>query len=257
MRRDDRVPPALWTEPGVRFSYVKAYAAIRRRCGFDPAAENYLMSWPSTETIAAEAGLDRITVVKSIRWLDDHDFIFHQVRPNKTSVYVVIDDRERFRATRHATSKANAIEELVAFREAQADESRSAHAAAAHLRRRKRVATSAAGPVLQATGLLPGGQPPGSRQDNHPVAGRTDRSVDQGSVDQGTESQGSVARPGPSRLSAVPRLNESDDQAGVAVFRVLREMAAQSRMPSTGMSEREQEARIAELRSQAAAMNSR
>ena len=94
-------------------------------------------------------------------------------------------------------------------------------------------------------------------EDNHPVAGRTDRSVDQGSVDQGTESQGSVARPGPSRLSAVPRLNESDDQAGVAVFRVLREMAAQSRMPSTGMSEREQEARIAELRSQAAAMNSR
>jgi hypothetical protein len=130
-----RIPRDLLGEPEVTLGVIRVYAALRQRVGFEPAAENYLICWPSVATTARDAGLHRATVIQAIAWLAQRDYVIVQRNPRRASSYLVVPWRAQYRRIIVERGRAEAIRWLLSERNHLAEESRSGQAEAADLRR--------------------------------------------------------------------------------------------------------------------------
>lgn len=119
-----RVPVELLAESGVTAGAIRVYAAIRRRVGFEPTAENFLTCYPSVPKIAEDAGLHEKTVVEAIRWLANRDYLLRDRRPNRSSVYTLIVRRVWFRENAEREGRAHATARYRVWMTEMADESR-------------------------------------------------------------------------------------------------------------------------------------
>jgi hypothetical protein len=132
-----RIPIELLSERGVTLGIVRVYAALRRRVGFEPAAENYLVSWPSITTISRDAGVSVRAVVRAAAWLDARDYlVIDRGRgPGGVNLYRVIAWRTWFRDLGVREGRHEAIRAFDARRAALGDLSRRGQAEAAALLR--------------------------------------------------------------------------------------------------------------------------
>ena len=129
-----RIPEPLLRERGVTLANIQVYAAIRARVGFEPSADNYLISWPSLSTIAADTGVHRTTAIRAIGWLDARDYLVRFRRPHRSSQYLIIPRREKFQESVSLRGRQAAIQELENWREEMADDSRAGQATKARER---------------------------------------------------------------------------------------------------------------------------
>ncbi len=129
-----RIPRELFSEPGVTLGIIRVYAALRRRAGFEPAAENFLLCWPSVETVARDAGVHRATVISAIDFLHTRDFFVRSRRPNRSNMFMLIVHRAWFREMTNRYGRHRAIEEFESWRIAQDRPSRQGQAKAARQR---------------------------------------------------------------------------------------------------------------------------
>ena len=255
-----RIPIDLLRETGVTMATVKVYAAIRSRVGFEPAAENFMIAWPNERTIAREARVSRAAVIRAVKWLDDHDYIIHDRRPNTSCLFMVIFRRTWFQQVTAQHSRAEAIRCFNDLRSELGGESRHGQAAAACQRRSARH-TQSSGRKSQTCnlGVNEGGggsavtplrsqarDTPGSTGTTSEVA-----AVQHGSVDQ--VSVRSVIRGAPKAPPASAlqdRQNgkgnnnsQSDyDRAGQEIDRAVAALANDKSMPAAEMTESEFEA---------------
>ena len=136
-----RIPFELLQEPGVTGAHIRCYAAIRARAGFEPAADNFLRSWPSVATIAQDASMNRATVIRSVEWLEGRDFLLVERRPNRSSEYTILCWRGWYRDLVRRFGRAEAWELLRERMNELDQESRSGQAEAAMQNPRQKRAT--------------------------------------------------------------------------------------------------------------------
>lgn len=259
-----RVPLALLRETGITAATVKVYAAIRSRCGFEPAADNFMRAWPSVTTIARDAGIARASALRGIEWLEQRDYLLVERRPNRSSVYLLIVWREWFLGLIRQSGRAAAWEQLESRIDELADKSRSGQAeATAGVRKADRFkrntsrarptarksqgsdrhAESTAGGIAADTGGYQGCDRPGSRDDTGVVSGMRPRTVDQdlGSKNRDQKNRGAA---GAALVSAVSLLKGKSNGNSPPT-------AALMKMPeSERLTDAQREKRIAELRKQ-------
>ena len=136
-----RIPHGLLQEPGVTGAHIRCYAAVRARAGFEPAAENFMQSWPSVATIADDASVNRATVIRSVRWLEDRDYLLVERRPNRSSLYTVVCWPIWYRDMARRFGRAEAWGELRERMDELDRESRSGQAEASMQNQRHKRAT--------------------------------------------------------------------------------------------------------------------
>lgn len=200
-----RVPLDLLAEPGATVSPIRVYGTIRSRAGFEPAAENFLVAWPSVTTIARETGLSRATVIRTLRWLEDRDYILHDRRPNRSSMYTVIVWRAWFQELIRLHGRAEAIRLLRRRMGEAGDASRrdqSREAGERSARQARDSARKSQACDLPQEGAVRESQAcdlPGSKDATSRVSGMRPRSVDQENC--GSENRGAS---GDAPLSVLP-----------------------------------------------------
>jgi len=219
-----RVPVELLAEPGVTAAPIRVYAPVRRRIGFEPAADNFLIAWPSVATIASETGLNRTSVIRALRWLEDRDYVLRDRRPNRSSVYTVIVWRSWFQELVEMHGRAEAIRLLRKRMEEAGDASRRGQARTAG-RANRPSGTDFRPEVAPVPPTNPEGWPgcdrPGGLDATDPVASTPPRSVDQGIC--GSENRGA---PTGAPLSVVPTADSEEERLrvqreGLAMVRTL------------------------------------
>ncbi len=243
-----RIPIDLLDDPGVTLGIIRVYAAIRRRVGFEPAADNFLVAWPSVTTIAKDAALHRATVMEATAWLNDRDYIIRQRRPNQSSDFLVIVRRSWFREVAAHEGRVEAIRKFDMWRVEAARESRRHQARAAGERRARHEPSpgrkSPAGdrPAVRNDGASPGADFGSRLETTSVVATGRPRTVDHRICVPRNRGAAAAA-------PALPHEDQQQDLAYTGDGSVASLLQAAKRMPvAKPMSPGQYEARIRELR---------